>query len=108
MHSNRVVRNLDTGQNRFKLCHQAFRAVRKLLNDNSYHQRMRGDAPRPPSDTEQPLLSVNPQLMDAARAEAAEQPTPDELSMAAPREFLGVLRADELAGTDAEQAQPIS
>ncbi len=32
MHSNNVVRKLDTGQNRFMLCHQAFAVIRKQLN----------------------------------------------------------------------------
>jgi hypothetical protein len=34
MHSDNIVKTLDTGQNRFALCHQAFKAIRKLHKPN--------------------------------------------------------------------------
>lgn len=32
MRSDRIVKTFDMGQNRFELCHQTFKAVRKLHN----------------------------------------------------------------------------
>jgi hypothetical protein len=32
MRSDRIVKTFDLGQNRFELCHQTFKAVRKLHN----------------------------------------------------------------------------
>jgi len=44
MHSDNIVKTLDTGQNRFELCHQVFKAIRKLHKPNSRIQDTATDA----------------------------------------------------------------
>ena len=44
MRSHTVLKNLDTGQNRFELCHQAFKAIRKLHNPGNRIQDTANDA----------------------------------------------------------------
>jgi len=44
MRSHTVLKNLDTGQNRFELCHQAFKAIRKLHNPGNRIQDTAKDA----------------------------------------------------------------
>jgi hypothetical protein len=44
MHSDNIVKTLDTGQNRFELCHQVFKAIRKLHKPNDRIQDTAADA----------------------------------------------------------------
>jgi hypothetical protein len=44
MRSDNIIKALDTGQNRFELCHQAFKAVRKLHNPGNRIQDTTNDA----------------------------------------------------------------
>ena len=44
MRSDRIVKNFDTGQNRFELCHQTFKAIRKLHNPGHRIQDTTNDA----------------------------------------------------------------
>jgi hypothetical protein len=44
MHSNNIVQTLDTGQNRFTLCHQAFKVARQQLQAASRNQTAAEDA----------------------------------------------------------------
>jgi hypothetical protein len=44
MHSDNIVKTLDTGQNRFELCHQVFKAIRKLHKPNDRIQDTATDA----------------------------------------------------------------
>ena len=75
MRSHNVLKSLDTGQNRFELCHQAFKAIRKLHNPvvnriqdtaNEALQRLAGAERHP--------VSADPEIADAAAVEPmAEQ-----------------------------------
>ena len=44
MRSDRIVKTFDMGQNRFELCHQTFKAVRKLHNPGHRIQDTTNDA----------------------------------------------------------------
>lgn len=44
MHSDNIVKTLDNGQNRFALCHQAFKAIRKLHKPSDRIQDTASDA----------------------------------------------------------------
>jgi hypothetical protein len=44
MSSDRITKTLDAGQNRFELCHQAFRAIRKLHNPGNRIEDTTNDA----------------------------------------------------------------
>jgi len=58
MRSRNILRHLDTGQSRFELCHQAFKAIRKLHNPanriqdttNDALQRLAGAERQPPAN----------------------------------------------------------
>ena len=65
MRSDRIVKTFDQGQNRFELCHQTFKAVRKLHNPGHRIQDTTNDAL-------QRLAQVNvPDVLDAEKQEAA-------------------------------------
>ena len=44
MRSDRIVKTFDMGQNRFELCHQTFKAIRKLHNPGHRIQDTTNDA----------------------------------------------------------------
>ena len=44
MRSDRIVKDFDNGQNRFELCHQTFKAIRKLHNPGNRIQDTTNDA----------------------------------------------------------------
>jgi hypothetical protein len=44
LHSDNIVKTLDNGQNRFALCHQAFKAIRKLHKPSDRIQDTASDA----------------------------------------------------------------
>jgi hypothetical protein len=44
MRSDSIFKNLEAGQNRFELCHQAFKAVRMLHNPGNRIQDTTNDA----------------------------------------------------------------
>lgn len=44
MRSDRLVKTFDAGQNRFELCHQTFKAIRKLHNPGNRIQDTTNDA----------------------------------------------------------------
>ena len=44
MRSDRIVKTFDSGQNRFELCHQTFKAIRKLHNPGHRIQDTTNDA----------------------------------------------------------------
>jgi len=44
MHSDSIVKTLDTGQNRFELCHQVFKAIHKLHKPGNRVQDTTNDA----------------------------------------------------------------
>jgi hypothetical protein len=60
MRSDRIVKTFDMGQNRFELCHQTFKAIRKLHNPghriqdttNDALQRLAGASMTEAADTE--------------------------------------------------------
>jgi len=68
MRSRNILRRLDTGQSRFALCHQAFKAIRKLHNPanriqdttNDALQRLAG-AERQPANGSEAALEVVPE-----------------------------------------------
>lgn len=73
MPSNNVVKNLDTGQNRFKLCHQAFSAVRKQLDDDTRARNASYDGARS-SDPEHHEFPGTPEGANGIPLEGSEQP----------------------------------
>ena len=74
MRSNNVLKNLDTGQSRFELCHQAFSAMRKQLNDDSRARRASSEIPRT-ADAERHEVPPNPEDVSGAPVELSEQPS---------------------------------
>ena len=117
MHSKSVVKILDTGQNRFQLCHTAFNALRKQLNDNSRareednraredHLRAQedpsrgrdtGNALQRLSGVEQRDNSVDLGSANNAAGQLAEQSAVDELT-AQPAAVLELAPADTAVG----------
>lgn len=64
MRADRLVKTFDLGQNRFELCHQAFKAVRKLHNPGHRIQDTTNDAL-------QRLAGVAAEAVDTEKEEAA-------------------------------------
>lgn len=65
MRSNQIVKTFDSGQNRFELCHQTFKAIRKLHNPGNRIQETTNDAL-------QRLAGVNSVTGNAAKTENEE------------------------------------
>ena len=65
MRSNQIVKTFDSGQNRFELCHQTFKAIRKLHNPGNRIQETTNDAL-------QRLAGVNSVTGNAANTENEE------------------------------------
>lgn len=60
LRSERILKTLDTGQNRFELCHQAFKAIRKLHNPGNRIQDTANDALQRLAGVEHQESAVDP------------------------------------------------
>ena len=65
MRSRSIVKSLDSGQSRFELCHQAFKAIRKLHNPGNR-------IPDTASDALQRLAGTEYQLHDPKNGSGSE------------------------------------
>ena len=66
MDCNNVIKSLDTGQSRFSLCHQAFKVVRKMLNNPNRNQEISYDALQRLAGTERRPVLPSPESTDEA------------------------------------------
>jgi hypothetical protein len=64
-----IVKTLETGQNRFELCHQAFKAIRKLHNPGNRIQDTASTAFQRLFHAEPQEVSVDPENGNAAALE---------------------------------------
>jgi hypothetical protein len=76
MHSDNIVKTLDTGQNRFALCHQAFKAIRKLHKPNERIQDTAADALKRLAGVAQRESSIGPGNANDATGLEVSQPQP--------------------------------
>jgi len=78
MRSSNILRRLDTGQSRFELCHQAFKAIRKLHNPavriqdttNDALQRLAGAERQPPANGNEAAPEVALEVVQEAVLES--------------------------------------
>ena len=61
MHSGNIVKTLDTGQNRFELCHQVFKAIHKLHKPGNRVQDTTNDALQRLSGAARQKASIGPE-----------------------------------------------
>jgi len=66
MHSDSIVKTLDTGQDRFELCHQVFKAIRKLHKPNDRIQDTATDALKRLAGVAQREAAIAPELANDA------------------------------------------
>ena len=86
MHSESIIKTLDTGQNRFELCHQVFKAIRKLHKPSDRIQDTATDALKRLAGAAQRVASIGPEnANDAARLEAGQEEFADVPEAGAPR-----------------------
>jgi hypothetical protein len=78
MRSDNIIKTLDTGQNRFELCHQVFKAIRKLHKPGDRVQETANDALQRLAGAERQEVSIVPENVDEAVIESkgAAQPEP--------------------------------
>ena len=82
MRSHNVLKSLDTGQNRFELCHQAFKAIRKLHNPTVNRiQDTANDALQRLAGAERQLVSMDPESVSAAAFKPMAAPLGEALSI---------------------------
>jgi hypothetical protein len=85
VHSDSIVKTLDTGQNRFELCHQVFKAIRKLHKPSDRIQDTATDALKRLAGAAQRVASIGPEnANDAARLEAGQEEFADVPEAGAP------------------------
>jgi len=86
MHSDNIVKTLDTGQNRFELCHQVFKAIRKLHKPSDRIQDTASDALQRLAGAAQREASIGPEnANDAARLEVRPEQFANVPQAEAPR-----------------------
>ena len=68
-----IVKTLETGQNRFELCHQAFKAIRKLHNPGNRIQDTTNTAFQRLFRAERQEVSVGPENENAAALEVGAE-----------------------------------
>ena len=88
MRSDTIIKTLDTGQNRFELCHQVFKAIHKLhfpgnrVQDTATDALRRLAAAEPqdvsigPENAGQVAFEVKPEQAASKSQEAVPQPEP--------------------------------
>ena len=117
MHSDNIVKTLDTGQNRFELCHQVFKAIRKLHKPNDRIQDTAADALKRLAGVAQREAQIGLEnANDAAGLEVkqeqlavapqAEAPRPEPLAVDIPPSETSVLVPAEFAATAIGQLMP--
>jgi len=75
MHSGNIIKTLDTGQNRFELCHQVFKAIHKLHKPGNRIQDTTNDALQRLSGAARQKTSTAPEnANDAAELELKGEP----------------------------------
>ena len=79
MRSRSVLQNLDTGQSRFELCHQAFKVIRKLHHPGNRIQDTTSDALQRLAGAEREKLPVDPADASAAAVELIPEQVSVEL-----------------------------
>jgi hypothetical protein len=95
MRSRSIVKSLDSGQSRFELCHQAFKAIRKLHNPGNRVQDTASDALQRLAGAERQLLSVDPKDGSGAELEVRPDVAIEPPAVATPSEpIAGVPPAD--------------
>jgi len=72
MHSD-IVKTLETGQGRFDLCHQVFKAIRKMHKPGNRIQETAHDALQRISGVEGQEAPVDPQNANAAEHEVKQE-----------------------------------
>jgi hypothetical protein len=77
MRSDSIFKNLEAGQNRFELCHQAFKAVRMLHNPGNRIQDTTNDALHRLAGVVQDEASL-----PAGSPSEALAPTPEQIATA--------------------------
>jgi hypothetical protein len=107
MHSDSIIKTLDTGQNRFELCHQAFKAVRKLHNPGNRIQDTTKDALQRLAGAERQEVSVDPQDANQAALESQSGVRRAELITDVPPTGPGGLIPTEYPATATELRAPI-
>ena len=73
MRSDSIIKTLDTGQNRFELCHQAFKAIRKLHRPGDRVQETTNDALHLLAGTERQEVSSEPGNANEAAFEVRQE-----------------------------------
>lgn len=73
MYSNSISKSLDRGQNRFELCHQAFKAIRKLHNPGNRVQDTTNDALQRLAGAERPPAEQTAHVSEAAVVEVKQE-----------------------------------
>ncbi|MGA2963837.1 MAG: hypothetical protein ABSD96_19385 [Candidatus Korobacteraceae bacterium] len=73
MHSDNIVKTLDSGQNRFELCHQAFKAIRKLHKPSDRIQDTASDALGRLAGVAQREAPIGPENATAAGPEVTQE-----------------------------------
>jgi hypothetical protein len=104
MRSDSIVKSLDTGQNRFKLCHQAFKAIRKLHKPSTRIQDTATDALQRLAGTEQVMgaQSETPQaepINDVPQGNAAEPSVAESMVNDVPQGDANTLITEGAAST---------
>jgi hypothetical protein len=75
MHSGNIIKTLDTGQNRFELCHQVFKAIHKLHKPGNRIQDTTNDVLQRLSGAARQKTSTAPEnANDAAELELKGEP----------------------------------
>jgi hypothetical protein len=99
MRSHSIVKSLDTGQSRFALCHQAFKAIRKLHNSANRIQDTATDALQRLSGTEYQLMPEDPNGSVAPLEVDREVVIEPQAEASAPERIAGVPPAGPTAAT---------
>jgi hypothetical protein len=73
MRSDSIIKTLDTGQNRFELCHQVFKAIHKLHFPGSRVQETTNDALNLLAGTERQEVSGEPGNANEAAREVRRE-----------------------------------
>ena len=79
MRSRSVLKKLDRGQSRFQLCHQAFKAIRKLHNPGNRIQDTTSDALQRLAGAEREKLPADPADASAVAGELIPEQVSVEL-----------------------------
>jgi len=72
MHIATIIHSLDNGQDRFALCHQAFKAIRKLHKPGNRIQDTASDVLHRLADGERRKLSSDRENVNAAAIEVGQ------------------------------------